>query len=82
MCYIIVSGKFFQDYIDIMKEEGRNLKCFPNIFVFTSDSFSKSLSSKIIDKDDKFNRKETLNYVNDRFFNIGGVYSGMIKISS
>ena len=81
-CYIIVSGRYFQDYIDIMKEEGRNLKCVPNVFVFTSDSFSKSLNDRIIDKNDIYTRKETLNYVNDRFFNIGGVYSGMTKISS
>jgi hypothetical protein len=64
-----------------MKEEGKKLKCVPNVFVFTSNKFSESLNKKIIDKDDKFTRKDTLNYVNDGFFNKGGVYSEMTKIN-
>ncbi len=70
-CYVILSGRYFQDYVDIMKEEGKKLKCVPNVFVFTSNKFSESLNNKIIDKDDKYTRLETLNYVNDRFFNKG-----------
>ena len=80
-CYVIVSGRYFQDYVDIMKEEGKKLKCVPNVFVFTSNKFSESLNKKIIDKDDKFTRPETLKYVDDRFFNKGGVYSEMTKIN-
>ena len=80
-CYVILSGRYFQDYIDIMKEEGKNLKCVPNVFVFTSDEFSEALNKRIINKDDKYTKQETLNYVNDRFYNIGGVFSGMTKIN-
>ena len=80
-CYVIISGRYFQDYVDIMKEEGKKLKCDPNVFVFTSNKFSDSLNKRIIDKDDKFTRPETLNYVDDRFFNKGGVYSEMTKIN-
>ena len=80
-CYVIISGRYFQDYVDIMKEEGKKLKCVPNVFVFTSNKFSESLNNKIIDKDDKYTRLETLNYVNDRFFNKGGVFSEITKIN-
>ena len=78
-CYVIVSGLLFQYYIDIMKEEGRNLKCIPNVFVFTTDKFKVALNNRIINKDDKFTRKETLNYVNDGFFN-KGVFSNITEI--
>ena len=70
-CYVILSGSFFQDYVDIMKEEGKNLKCIPNVFVYTSENFKK-INIK----------EETLKYVNDGFFNRGGIFSEMAKIIS
>jgi hypothetical protein len=70
-CYVILSGSFFQDYVDIMKEEGKNLKCIPNVFVYTSENF-KNINIK----------KETLKYTNDGFFNRGGIFSEMAKIIS
>ena len=70
-CYVILSGSFFQDYVDAMKEEVKNLKCIPNVFVYTSENF-KNINIK----------KETLKYANDGFFNRGGIFSEMAKIIS
>ena len=49
-CYVIVNGGYFQDYVYIMKEEGKKLKYVPNIFVFISNDFSESSNIKIIKK--------------------------------
>ncbi len=81
-CNVILSGRYFQDYIEIMKEEGKNLKCVPNVFVFTSDNFSKALNERKLSENEKFTRKETLKYVDDYFYNRGGVFSGIKNLSN
>jgi hypothetical protein len=65
-----------------MKEEGKNLKCVPNVFVFTSDNFSKALNERKLSENEKFTKEETLKYVDDYFFNRGGVFSGIKNLSN
>ena len=82
-CYVIESGRFFQDYVYTMKEQGRELRCIPNVFVFTSDRFCKNLNErKLSEEDKKYNKEEILKYVDDPFFNRGGAFSGIKKLSS
>ena len=76
-CYVIVRGRYFQDFIEIMKEEGKYLKCVPNVFILTSDRFKNDLNNRVININDKYTKKETLNYVDDGFYNKGGVFSGV-----
>ena len=80
-CYVILSAPYFQNYIDIMKEEGKDLKCIPFVFVFTSDRTKKALKEKKINKGGGCNKEETLNYVEDKFFNRGGIFSGINAMS-
>ena len=76
-CYVIVSGGFFEGYVEIMKEEGKKLKCVPNVFIFTSDYTRKALNEGKINERGGIKKIETLNYVKDDFFNKGGVFSGI-----
>ena len=80
-CYVILSASYFQNYIDIIREEGKDLKCIPFVFVFTSDRTKKALKEGKINKGGGCNKEETLNYVEDKFFNRGGIFSGINAMS-
>ena len=80
-CYVILSASYFQNYIDIIREEGKDLKCIPFVFVFTSDRTKKALKEGKINKGGGCNKEETLNYVYDKFFNRGGIFSGIMAMS-
>ena len=76
-CYVIVSGGYFEGYIDIMEKEGKKLKCFPNVFIFTSDYTKKALDEKKINERGGITKTETLKYVKNEFYNKGGFFSGI-----
>ena len=78
-CYIIVSGKLFQEFIFKIKNEINNLKCIPIIFIFTSKNFKNILVNKIYDR---YIKPETYEYIKHSFFNSGGIYNTIVDINS
>ena len=76
-CYIIISGKFFQELVNIIKNEINNLKFIPIIFIFTSKGYEKILLEKI---PDKYTDPEMYELINHPFFNLGGIYHKAIDI--
>ena len=76
-CYIIISGKFFQELVNTIKNEINNLKFIPIILIFTSKEYEKILLEKI---PDKFTEPEMYDLINHPFFNFGGIYHKAIDI--
>ena len=66
---IIVSGKLFKDFINAFKSNINNLCFMPNIIIFTANKneFEQSLGNDY-------------NYINDKFYNSGGVQTDFGKV--
>ena len=78
-CYVIVSGKLFQEFIFKIKNEINNLKCIPIIFIFTSKTLKDIFLNK---KYDQYIKPETYEYIKHSFFNYGGIYNTIVEINS
>ena len=77
-CYVIVSGKLFQEFIFKIKNEINNLKCIPIIIIFTS----KSLKEKFLNKTyDPYIKPETYEYIEHSFFNYGGIHNTIVDVN-
>ena len=70
--FVLVSGRFYQDYFLTIKKIRNDLTCFPVTLVYTSTSFKKILLRE--EKDDKkVIKKETFDSIGDKYYNWGGV---------
>ena len=73
LIFVIVSGKFFGRYIKKLKEKINEIINIPYTYIFTSNYFKKILLKQESDKNHKISY-DTMESVNNGFFNPGGVY--------
>ena len=71
--YILISGKLYQNYLDMLQKEINKIYCIPITIIFTSDYFKKTLLQKQKNTTDILISKNTFNSINDNFYNLGGV---------
>ena len=71
--YILISGKIFQNYLDMLQKEINNIYCIPIAIIFTSKYFKKTLLQIQKNTTDRLISKNTFNSINDNFYNLGGV---------
>ena len=78
-CYVIISGQLYPQYVQEIKSEVKNLKCFPIVFIFTSKEMKKIYTET---HDDPNIPEEIYQTINTHFYNYGGVHSifnGILK---
>lgn len=68
--FIMVSGKFYQDYYFALKKLRSELTCNPICLIYTSTEFKKILVNR---GKDKYVLKETFDSIGNKFYNWGGV---------
>jgi hypothetical protein len=68
--YIIISGKYYFDFIDKLKNNLNDIFIIPKIIIFTSDK-------KLIYERNKNNGK---NYLDNEFYNYGKVHTSIVSI--
>ena len=68
--FIMISGRFYQDYYLKLKELKSELTCNPICLIYTSTEFKNFLLNRV---KDKYILKETFDSIGDKFYNWGGV---------
>ena len=68
--YIIISGKYYFDFIDKLKNNLNDIFIIPKIIIFTSDK-------KLMYERNKNNGK---NYLDNEFYNYGKVHTSIVSI--
>ena len=79
--FSIISGKLWGKYLKMLKKNINKIINIPNASIFTSDRFKKILL-KIKPDEEHILSYDTINLINDPFYNPGGVissYSELIK---
>ena len=72
--YILISGRLYQNYLDMLQKEINKIYCIPIVIIFTSEKFKKTLLQKQKNDDaEAIISKNTFNSINDNFYNLGGV---------
>ena len=76
---MIVSGKFFSNYIQKIKVNINRIINIPYTYIFTSTYFKNMLLKKIQDEQHIISY-DTMVEIGDRFFNPGGVYDNFYQL--
>ena len=69
---ILISGRFYNDYINSINANLDKINCIPISIIFTSMNMKNIFLGK--DKSDFPLSKETIKSINDPFYNPGGIY--------
>ena len=77
--YLIISGRLFQDFIMMYKNNINKISCIPITCIYTSKKFKLILEKKI-PFNENFLNIETFFYVKHSFYNPGGVFDNMNDI--
>ena len=78
--YILISGKLYQEYLNMLQKEINNIYCIPITIIFTSEYFKKTLLQKQKNTTKILITKNTFNLINDSFYNLGGVWDNLNDI--
>ena len=68
--FVLVSGRYYQDYYEKMKNSRRELNCNVVCLIYTSTIFKDVLEKRL--KDDNL-KEETYDSIGNKFYNWGGV---------
>ena len=71
--YILISGKIYQNYLDMLQKEINKIYCIPITIIFTSPYFKLTLLQQQKNTTKTILSKNTFNSINDNFYNLGGV---------
>ena len=77
--YLIISGKFFQTYVEKFDSNIDQLTTIPMTIIFTSKNYKEYLLGKKDDKTNKLNKK-TLNVIRNPLYNFGFVVTHFKEI--
>ena len=71
LLFIIISGRLYSDYLDLLNQKMNSIKCVPICTIFTSNKIKDAL----INKKFEYLSKDAIDSINSNFYNLGGVSS-------
>ena len=72
LLFIIISGRLYSDYFDLLNKKMNSIKCIPIDTIFTSNKIKGALINK---KFEYYLSKDAIDNINSNFYNLGGVSS-------
>ena len=72
LLFIIISGRLYSDYFDLLKQKMNSIKCLPICTIFTSNKIKNALINK---KFEYYLSKDAIDSINSNFYNLGGISS-------
>ena len=70
--FIIISGRFYSDYLDLLNQKKNSIKYVPIYTIFTSNKIKDALINK---KFEYYLSQDAIDSINSNFYNLGGVIS-------
>ena len=71
LLFIIISGRLYSDYLDLLNQKKNSIKCVPICTIFTSNKIKDAL----INKKFEYLSQDAIDNINSNFYNLGGVSS-------
>ena len=72
LLFIIISGRLYSDYLDLLNQKKNSIKCVPICTIFTSNKIKETLINK---KFEYYLSQDAIDSINSNFYNLGGVSS-------
>ena len=72
LLFIIISGRLYSNYLDLLNQKKNSIKCVPIYTIFTSNKIKDALINK---KFEYYLSQDAIDSINSNFYNLGGVSS-------
>ena len=72
LLFIIISGRLYSNYLDLLNQKKNSIKCVPICTIFTSNKIKETLINK---KFEYYLSQDAIDNINSNFYNLGGVSS-------